>query len=167
MDARTQPTATSAPVNCAAIRVRRARAADIAQIIALDRRVTGLAKPEYWRAAFSRYAGEPRPDRSFLVAESPRAKPGRSILGFIIGEIRAWEFGSAPCGWILALSVEAGARLHGVGQALFDAISLEFTQAGIKTVRTMVARGNRLHLMFFRSQGMMAGPYLQLEKELD
>jgi hypothetical protein len=31
----------------------------------------------------------------------------------------------------------------------------------------MVARDNRLHLLFFRSEGMMAGPYIQLEKELD
>jgi hypothetical protein len=34
-------------------------------------------------------------------------------------------------------------------------------------MRTMVARDNRLHLLFFRSQGMMAGPYIQLEKEVD
>jgi len=37
----------------------------------------------------------------------------------------------------------------------------------VRKMRTMVARANRLHLMFFRSEGMMAGPYLQLEKELD
>jgi hypothetical protein len=34
-------------------------------------------------------------------------------------------------------------------------------------MRTMVARDNRLHLLFFRSAGMVAGPYLQLEKDLD
>ncbi len=88
------------------------------------------------------------------------------LLGFIIGEVRAWEFGSAPCGWVLALSVEPRARLRGVGKALFEAIAQEFKRAGVGTMRTMVARDNRLHLSFFRSAGMMAGPYLQLEKEL-
>jgi hypothetical protein len=34
-------------------------------------------------------------------------------------------------------------------------------------MRTMVARDNRLHLMFFRGEGMMAGPYIQLEKDID
>ena len=36
-----------------------------------------------------------------------------------------------------------------------------------RAMRTMVARDNRLHLLFFRGEGMMAGPYIQLEKELD
>ena len=128
--------------------------------------MTGLAKPDYWKDAFSRY-GDRRHDCAFLVAQPRSPELGSGILGFIIGEIRAWEFGSAPCGWILALSVEPRARLSGVGQSLFKAIATEFKEAGVNKMRTMVARDNRLHLMFFRSEGMMAGPYLQLEKELD
>jgi hypothetical protein len=31
----------------------------------------------------------------------------------------------------------------------------------------MVERGAQLPLLFFRSEGMMAGPYIQLEKDLD
>lgn len=147
--------------------VRRVQTADMADIVALDQRVTGLAKPEYWHDVFARY-GERRLDqRFFLVAErcGPKSRP--SILGFIIGEVRAWEFGSPPCGWVFALTVEPRARLHGIGEALLEAISSEFAKAGVGKMRTMVARDNRLHLMFFRSEGMMAGPYLQLEKELD
>jgi GNAT superfamily N-acetyltransferase len=150
-----------------ALAVRQVQAADIAHVIALDKRVTGLAKPDYWHEVFERYGGNRLHERSFLVAEPLEARKRQPILGFIIGEVRAWEFGSAPCGWVFALSVEPRARLHGVGQALFEAISMEFKQAGVNKMRTMVARDNPLHLMFFRSEGMMAGPYLQLEKELD
>jgi ribosomal protein S18 acetylase RimI-like enzyme len=160
MEASTHTSAVSA------IAVRRVRATDIPQVIALDERVTGLAKPDYWQDALSRYDGRRLHDRAFLVAER-RGPKSNSIVGFIIGEVRAWEFGSAPCGWILALSVEPRARLAGVGQSLFKAIATEFKQAGVNKMRTMVARDNRLHLMFFRSEGMMAGPYLQLETELD
>jgi ribosomal protein S18 acetylase RimI-like enzyme len=149
----------------ASIAVRAARPADIAQVAALDRRVTRLAKPEYWQRAFERSGGAP--ERSFLVAESRERTSRPPILGFILGEVRAWEFGSAPCGWVLALSVDPRARLHGVGHALFEAMAAEFKAAGVRQLRTMVARDNRLHLMFFRSQGMAAGPYLQLETELD
>jgi ribosomal protein S18 acetylase RimI-like enzyme len=156
-NARTDPATDS-------LAVRRVRAADIRQLIALDERVTGLAKPEYWNDMFVRY-GDRAPQRFFLVAETPEgASP---ILGFIIGEVRAWEFGSAPCGWVIALSVEPGARLQGVGQTLFDALAAEFKRAGVGRMRTMVERNNRLHLLFFRSEGMMAGPYIQLEKELE
>ncbi len=147
--------------------VRRVRAADMLHVIALDERVTGLAKPDYWNDMFSRY-GDRRPHEGFfLVAEAPEAEGAAPVLGFIVGEVRAWEFGSAPCGWVIALSVEPGARLHGIGQALFDALAAEFKQAGVDRMRTMVARDNRLHLLFFRSEGMMAGPYIELEKELE
>ena len=150
-----------------AIAVRQARAADIPQVAALDKRVTGLDKPEYWQQAFERHCAAPAHACSFLVAESRKPSSRQPVLGFILGEVRAWEFGSAPCGWVLALSVEPRARLHGVGQALFEAMAAEFKAAGVRQMRTMVARDNRLHLMFFRSEGMSAGPYLQLEKELD
>jgi len=146
--------------------VRRAADTDIPHVVALDERVTGLAKSAYWHDVFERF-GQSRLERFFLVAEAAQAESGLAILGFIVGEVRAWEFGSAPCGWVLALSVEPRARLHGIGQALFEAISIEFKRAGVGKMRTMVARDNRLHLLFFRSEGMMAGPYIQLEKELD
>ena len=48
--------------------------------------------------------------------------------------MRAWEFGSAPCGWVFALSVDPEARLGGVGSALMEAISRNFREAGIDNV---------------------------------
>jgi GNAT superfamily N-acetyltransferase len=139
-------------------------------VVALDRRVTGLAKARYWQDVFARYGRRGRrrlQERFFLIAEplaTTRTAP--RLLGFITGEVRAWEFGSRPCGWIFALSVEPDARLQGIGEALFNAISAEFKRAGVAKVRTMVARDNPLPMVFFRGQGMVAGPYIQLEKEL-
>jgi ribosomal protein S18 acetylase RimI-like enzyme len=145
--------------------VRRVRAADVRHVIALDERVTGVAKLGYWKDVFERYVRRRQAERHFLIAEGRDER--MPILGFIIGEVRAWEFGSAPCGWVFALSVEPRARQHGVGDTLFRTISEEFKKAGVTKMRTMVARDNRLHMLFFRGEGMMAGPYLQLEKELE
>jgi len=150
-----------------AVRVRRVRAADIPLVIGLDAHVTKLAKPDYWKDIFRRYGRQRLNERFFLVAEDGAQRVGAGVLGFIIGEIRAWEFGSTPCGWVFALSVEPKARLAGIGSALFAAISEEFKKAGVSKMRTMVARDSMLPLQFFRSEGMMAGPYLQLEKDLD
>lgn len=150
-----------------AVRVRRVQAADIPYVIALDTRVTKLAKAEYWNDIFRRYGKQRDRERFFLVAESGASQPDSHLLGFIIGEVRAWEFGSAPCGWVFALSVEPKTRLHGVGSALLEAIAGEFRKSGVDKMRTMVARDGRLPLLFFRSEGMIAGPYIQLEKDLD
>ena len=149
------------------VRVRRARAADMAKVIALDARITELPKPDYWTDVFRRYGKQRLNERFFLVAESRADKSNTQLLGFIIGEVRAWEFGSTPCGWVFALSVDPNARLHGTGRALLGAISVEFKKAGVNKMRTMVARDTLLQMLFFRSEGMMAGPYIQLEKDLE
>lgn len=145
------------------VSVRRVQAGDLPQVIGLDTRVTKLAKKDYWTDVFKRYGKRRLDERFFLVAEN---LADNSVLGFIVGEIRAWEFGSTPCGWVFALSVEPDIRLQNVGTALLDAISAEFKKAGVSKMRTMVARDDRLPMLFFRSEGMMAGPYLQLEKDL-
>ncbi len=146
------------------MRIRRVRESDLPGVISLDARVTGLPKPDYWRDIYRRYGRRRLEQRFFLVAaETGRRAP---IFGFIVGEVRAWEFGSAPCGWVFALSVEPGRRLDGVGSALLSAISDEFRKVGVSKLRTMVARGSRLPMLFFRSEGLVAGPYIQLEKEI-
>ncbi|TCO70143.1 GNAT family N-acetyltransferase [Rhodovulum euryhalinum] len=134
---------------------------DLSWIVALDTQNTGMPKPDYWRRLLDGARTEPH--RSFfLVARSQGTR-----LGFIAGEIRAWEFGSAPCGWIFAIGVEPDWRLRAVGTQLFDAICAGFRQAGVTKVRTMIAREAQLIMSFFRAHGMMAGPFVELEKDLD
>ncbi len=149
------------------INIRRAIEDDLVHIAAIDEKVTGLSKADYWRDIFERYAKRRTGERFFLVAESAGDAPEFPLLGYIIGEVRAWEFGSGPCGWVFGFSVEPGTRQQGIGEQLFQAVSKEFKAAGIKTMRTMVPRQNQLHMAFFRSEGMVAGPYIQLEKDLD
>jgi ribosomal protein S18 acetylase RimI-like enzyme len=151
----------------AGVSVRRVKEADLGRIVALDERVTHLAKPDYWDDIFERYASRRVDQRFFLVAEANDGSAASKLLGYIVGEVRAWEFGSEPCGWVFAFAVEPETRLRGIGERLFEAISNEFRAAGMRTMRTMVPRHNRLHMAFFRSEGMVAGPYIQLEMELD
>ena len=144
-----------------ALRVRGAQPADLAQVIEIDAGITGLRKAAYWTEILQRY-GSGRRQRFFLVADS-----GGRIEGFVIGEVRDWEFGSPPCGWVFAISVRPDARLGGVGTRLLEAISASFRKLGVSKLRTMLSRDNNLILSFFRSQGMMAAPFIPLEKDLD
>jgi len=153
------------PARGEAILIRPAQAADLSQVIALDEQVTGIAKADYWRNLFDRYHNPHSTQQFFLVATEADGA-GELVLGFILGEIRAWEFGSEPCGWVFALSVRPDARLRGLGQALLEKMTVEFKKARVTKMRTMVARDRRLHMLFFRAAGMMAGPYIELEKDL-
>ncbi len=141
--------------------IRAAQSADIGAVSSLDTRITAMNKREYWKDMFARYGD--RPSRFFLVAEDEN----RSLLGFIVGEVRAWEFGSPPSGWIIAVGVDPAVRLRKVGSRLFDAICACLAETGVDRVRTMLARDDELNMAFFRSQGMMGGPFIQLEMPLD
>lgn len=146
--------------------VCRATTDHLKYVTELDARITSKSKPEYWQDIFERYAARRIDQRFFLVAETPEGHEP-SILGLIVGEVRGWEFGSEPCGWVFAISVDPDRRQQGIGEALFKAMCDEFKQVGIKKVRTMVRRQNTLHMSFFRGEGMMAGPFTQLEKTLE
>lgn len=151
-----------------AFRIREAVPNDADALIGLDERVTGMRKSHYWHDFFERLRARPPADLFIFLAESRESAGAEPrILGFVIGEVRAWEFGSAQCGWVFGIGVDPKARESGIGEALLAHISERFRAVGVRTVRTMVARDNHLLMSFFRSEGMTAGPYLQLEKELD
>ena len=151
----------SGPVSPDPIVVRPVRRGDLAQIIAIDATVTGLEKRDYWRSIYRRYGDSGDVERQFLVAYV-----GERVVGFVIGEVRDWEFGSPPCGWVFAIDVKPDSRQAGVGTRLLEAICTSFRRAGVRMVRTMLGRDNTLILSFFRSQGMMAGPFIPLEMDL-
>jgi len=146
----------------APVAVRPIQAADLAQVIALDADITGIEKTDYWYELFHRYGSRGGQQRHFLVGVR-----GDRVLGYVIGEVRDWEFGSAPCGWVFGLSVHPDARQEGLGSQLLAAICDGFRRAGVRTVRTLLARDNNLILSFFRSQGMMAAPFIPLEMDLE
>jgi ribosomal protein S18 acetylase RimI-like enzyme len=142
--------------------IRNAISSDLAAVIDLDHVTTKEAKPGYWQGVFDHYVTGERRDRIFLVAESKGI-----VIGFIVGEIRAWEFGSPPCGWVFALTVSPQAREMSIGKGMFEEMCIRLKQAGVATVRTMVDRDDKLTLSFFRGMGLRTGRYIELEKQID
>lgn len=134
--------------------------ADIPQIIEIDSEITKIAKPELWYSYYAP-AGRSQP-RWFLVAHEDTR-----VLGYILGEVRAWEFGSPPCGWIFAIGVSPDQRIGGIGTRLLDAMIERFRPTGVKTIRTMLHIDENVLMSFFRSQGLAAGPFIQLEASID
>ncbi len=143
------------------LRIRPAEADDLDQVIAIDTEITGIEKVDYWYELFHRYGLRSHQNRLFLVADD-----GGILQGYIIGEVRDWEFGSAPCGWVFGINVRPETREGGIGSKLLDAICAGFKRSGVTKVRTMLARDNGLIMSFFRSQGMMAAPFIALERDL-
>ena len=142
-------------------RVRPARQADLPAVIALDATVTGLHKADYWQRVYRRYGVAGQGLRHFLVALA-----GERVVGFVIGEVRDWEFGSPPCGWVFAIDVDPRSRQQGIGSQLLAGVRERFERVGVRSLRTMLASDNPLILSFFRSQGLRAGRLIPLELEI-
>ena len=144
------------------VTIRNAILTDFNAVIDLDIEGDMEDKPVYWRGIFDRYVTTGRDGGFFLVAEI-----SGEVIGFIVGEVRAWEFGSPPCGWVFALSVSPKIREMGVGQLMLKEMCHLLKKTGVTSVRTMVDREDKLTLSFFRSQGLRTGRYIELEKQID
>ena len=150
------------PPTSGAVTVRSVRRGDLDQVIALDATVTGLEKRKYWERIYARYGRAARGEqRWFLVAVA-----GSEVVGFVIGEVRDWEFGSPPCGWLFAIDIDPRVRQAGIGTRLLSALTDALRAAGVRKLRTLLASDNTLILSFFRSQGMMAAPVIPLEMDV-
>lgn len=147
--------------------IRDAQEKDLAAVIKIDAAVSiddygsVIDKSAYWRDIFDYYVLREKEKRLFLVAED-----AGEVVGFIVGEARAWEFGSPLCGWVFAVEVSPVQRTRGVGQRLFKEICERLRQTGVSTIRTMVEIDNKVTLSFYRSQGMRTGRHVELEMQI-
>jgi GNAT superfamily N-acetyltransferase len=144
----------------ASARVRPPRAEDLEAIIALDARVTGEAKPGFWRHKLgSAPSAEERP----LIR---LAELNGRIIGVLVGEVRSWEFHLPPTGWITVLMVDPAYRRQGIGRRLLAEALDYFRERGLPSVRTMVGWADGDVLSFFTAMGFDRGPFIELEKAL-
>ena len=142
--------------------IRNATSRDLDAVISLDQVTTKEAKPEYWSKILSHYVSGGSKDGLFLIVESDL-----EVVGFIVGEVRAWEFGSPPCGWVFALAVLPSARKLGIGNRMYREMEARWKKAGVAMLRTMADRDDRSSLAFFRSMGFRTGSFIELEMQLD
>ena len=136
---------------------------DVSEVARIDAIHTGALKEAYWKDVFRAFvgAGDACP-RVGLAAEGPAG-----LCAYVLGEVRAFEFGSPPCGWIFAVGVDPKVARHGIGSLLLRRACEQFRALGVTKVRTMVRRNDVPVLAFFRTSGFAGGSYVQLEVDVD
>jgi ribosomal protein S18 acetylase RimI-like enzyme len=156
-----------------AVLLRELRPDDLESLITLDRLHSGIedqgsGDPRRWRKALERFlapeplGGEVHQGRVALGAE------GRDgLVGYLLGEVRAFEFGSEPCGWVFSVGVHPELQKSGIASSLMREACHRFSKAGVHTVRTMVRRNQIPVLRFFRANEFTGGSFVQLERRLE
>ena len=138
------------------------RASDLEDVIRIDSLHTGERKPGYWESVLGDFLGPAT--RRPSVGLAARAESG--MIGYLLGEVRAFEFGSEACGWVFAIGVDPEHLRSAVASRLLDEACIRFRELGVDRVRTMVRRNDVPVLSFFRTNGFVAGSFAQLELDL-
>jgi len=95
------------------------------------------------------------------------AEVERQLVGYIIGEIRLWEFGvGEEVGWIKVLSVDPNFQQRNIGRRLGETLLNNMRQKGIRRVRTLPDSYSGEMISFFRSLGFRIFTAMPMEMEL-
>lgn len=144
------------------LRVRALEPSDLDAVMAIDERLTGQTRKDYWRTRFD--VAALRPPWMASIAELD----GR-VVGYLFGWVGESEFGIAvPTGWVDLIGVDPAYRGRGVGAALLD----RFVDGGrelraIRKIATLIDLGQADVREFFVRRGFRHGPMVQLERALD
>ncbi len=151
----------------AGVKIRPLSLENIKDIVRIEERIEGELgiiseeRMEYLKEA-TRYNIERSDPMMSLGAELDK-----NIVGFIIGEMRIWEFGiGEKTGWIRILGVDPDFQGRGIGRKLGEALLEHFERRGIKRVRTMAEWYTGDLISFFKSLGFNMLNMIPLEKEL-
>lgn len=145
------------------VTVRPLATADRAGVMRIDAAQTGRRKPAYWRDIFAAFVESGLKDRRRVALAADL--DGR-LVGFLVGEVRAFEFGSDPCGWVFAVGVRPDCQRQGVATRLLEEAGRRFRRAGVRTLRTMVHRSDIKVMSFFRANRFVGGSFVQLERDM-
>ena len=144
------------------VSVRALEPTDLDAIIAIDERLTGQTRKDYWRTRLDIAAL--RPPWMSSVAEMD----GR-VVGFLFGWVGESEFGIAvPTAWVDLVGVHPAYRGYGVGRALLDRFITRGRELrAIGKVATLIDLDQADVREFFVRRGFRHGPMVQLEQVVD
>jgi len=142
------------------MKIRPMRRADLPSVGRIERAITGKAAGTLGRdVARQLRHGDPA---VCLVAEEVD-----TVAGFIVGDVRPWEFGETnEIGWVRAIGVDPEFQGHGVGRALGKALLKRFRRRGVRTVRTLVEWHAGDVIAYFKDMGFDRSRHVALEKSL-
>ena len=138
-------------------RIRPLDELDIGSIVKIDERITGIYRPEVWEQRAGYYLRRD-PDASQV------AEVDGKVVGFMLGELRAGEFGlEEPSGWIERFGIDPDQRGKDLGKQMFGAMCRHFKERGAVMIRTLVDRKETGVTGFLDALGFKPSPLQALE----
>lgn len=142
------PTQTNTPLETDAIYVRRLRPDDLEGVVALDARIVGRSRQEYFRVKLDMAMKETG------VEVSLAAEVDGLFTGFLIARVFYGEFGmTEPAATLEVLGVDPDFRGRGIGKALLRQLRTNLLGLGVKRMQSEVSWDDPALMTFFQHEG--------------
>ena len=142
--------------------IRRLRPADLEAVIALDAKVTGRRRDEFFKLKLKSALAETGIEVS-LAAETDGC-----FAGFLLAKVYYGEFGQPEMTAVLdTVGVHPDFRHLGVGHALMRQLYANLAALGIRRLQTEVSWDEMGLLAFFKHEGFLPAPRLCLDRVID
>jgi len=134
---------------------------DLAAIVNMEERETGVARPDYWEKRLE-ISEAVRPHWASLVAEYDNR-----VVGFILGRAGEHEFGlPGTVAWVEMIGVDAAYRRRGIADELMEQFIASAEDHGIKTIFTLIDPSRSELQHFFSRLGFVHGKMIHYQKDL-
>jgi ribosomal protein S18 acetylase RimI-like enzyme len=142
--------------------IRNLRPRDLEAVIALDAKITGRRRDEYFRVKLDQAMKETG------IIVSLAAEVGGAFAGFLIGRVFYGEFGRMEAAAVLdTIGVDPSFRRAGVGRALVSQLRTNLLGLGIPSLHTEVAWDDLGLMGFFHGEGFRPAPRFCLDLDLE
>ncbi len=146
-------------IDAAAVRIRPMVMADIPSIIAIDNKITDKNRASTWETNVGAYLqGGPALCRVAAV--------DGEVVGFILGDIKGWDYGIPEGGWIDIMGVDPDYQGMGIGKQLVNSFVEHCSKAGKKKIHALVKASDEKTKTFFQSIDFHQGELIDIERNL-
>lgn len=139
-----------------AVRIRKMTSEDVRRILEIDSKIVGKERAPTWPQKVARYLEMYYPPLCYV------AEAEGKVVGFILGDVRGWEYALSPAGWIDTMGVDLEYQGRGIGQKLLKAFVQECRRHQMKT-HVIVRKGDERLQRFLISAGLHPGQLADFE----
>jgi ribosomal protein S18 acetylase RimI-like enzyme len=144
------------------VRVRRLDASDLDRVVAIDARITGRRRDEYFRLKMQQALADTG------IAISLAGEIDGLCAGYLLARVYYGEFGRFEKVAVLdTLGVHPDFKGRGVGAALLDQLRTNLLGLGVQHLQTEIGWDSLDLLAFFHHEGFQPAPRFCLDLDLE
>lgn len=139
------------------VKIRKLTPGDVPGIRNIDKKIVGKERALSYPQRVDRYLEMYFPPLSHV------AEVDGAIVGFILGDVRGWEYAMPASGWIDIIGVAPDYQRQGIGRKLIEVFVEECRRRNMKA-RAIIREGDERITRLFTAAGFQRGQLVDYER---